>query len=148
MEYFWFRVGTILVGTFGGLSYWYVEILIFDFVLGYWGFSPIAHVHSWELDISDVSALVISEHELFRLIAAEFVDSVDHGIGHWDDIPRPMDNLFPGAKAHELVAALSVATWSQADGAFGAWQLTITRCVLFVDLAILPNLQAEMLFEI
>jgi hypothetical protein len=105
-------------------------------------------IHSWELDIANEATAPVCEDELLGFVFAKFVYSDYDCVGHRDDIPTAPYNLFHGLEAHEFVASLHIAARAKADGPLRAWELTVTRLVLFMDLAILAKLETQMLFVI
>jgi hypothetical protein len=110
-----------------------------------WGV-VIAAIHSWELNIANEATAPGCEDELLGFVFAEFVYSGDDCVGHMDNIPTAPHNLFHGLEAHEFVASLHIATRAKADCPLRARELTVTRLVLFMDLAILAKLKTQMLF--
>jgi hypothetical protein len=90
----------------------------------------------------------IGESNLMRLVTAQGIDSSDHYIRHGNYIPTAAHNLLSGLQSHELEAALQISTWSKRDGSLGASELAVTRMVFLMNLAILPDLQTQMLLVI
>jgi hypothetical protein len=93
-------------------------------------------------------SMSISEIHLTRLVTAQGIDSNDHYIRHGNYIPTMAHNLLSGFQSHELEAALQISTWSKRDGSLGASEVAVTRMVFIMNLAILPDLQTQMLLVI
>ena len=96
---------------------WKLEIVILiKFLLG---FFP---THSCDLDVSNSSALSVSENKTLGLDPAELVNVVDHGVSHGNGVPAVPSDHFAGGEAHKknlpVNFRMDLGKWR-----LGSWQL-------------------------
>ena len=76
---------------------WKLEVIILiNFLLG---FFPI---HSCELDVSNKSALLVSENKTLGLDPAKLVNAADHGVSNGNGVLAVPSDLFAGGEAHKI----------------------------------------------
>ncbi len=93
-----------------------------------------------KLNVTNEATFAVGKNELFRLVLAKFIDSINDELGHWDNVPGSSGYSLARGKAHKLEATLDVATGTKTDGSLCAWRLAIAGGVFFMDLAILAKL--------
>ena len=80
---------------------WKLEVIILvKFLLG---FFPI---HSCEINVSNRSALSVSENKTLGLAPAELVNAADHGVSRGNGVPAVPSDLFSGGEAHKIKTSL------------------------------------------
>ena len=67
------------------------------------GFFPI---HYCELDVSNRSALSVSENKTLWFAPSELVHAADHGVGHGNGVPAVSSDIFAKGEAHKIKASL------------------------------------------
>jgi hypothetical protein len=105
--------------------------------------SPLV-VHSWYFNIADKMPVSIGESHFMGMVTALCVDSINHKIGHGNDIPTATKYFSAAVQSHKLESALKIADGSKRNRSLGPSDLTVTRVVFLVHLAILSELETQM----
>jgi hypothetical protein len=67
--------------------------------------------------------------------------TIEYDIRQRDHIPTALYNFLAIIQSHELETALEISTWSKGNSSFGASDLTVSRGIFLMNLAILADLQ-------
>jgi hypothetical protein len=107
------------------------EIIIFVFGI----------IHSWDFHISDETTMAVRERQKAWFVFAQLIDTINYDIRHRDHVPSASYNFLARIQSHELETALEISTWAKGNHSFGASDLTFSRSIFLMNLAILADLQ-------
>jgi hypothetical protein len=118
-----------------------------DGICDHWGHSweivifVLGRIHSWDFHISDETTMAVRELHKAWLVFVQLIETIDYDIRQRDHVPAASYNFLARILSHELETALEISTWAKANRSFGASDLTVSRSIFLMNLAILANLQ-------
>jgi Uri superfamily endonuclease len=83
---------------------------------------------------------VRERHEAW-LVFAQLIGTIDYDIPQRDHVPTASCNFLARIQSHELETALEISTWAKGNRSFGASDLTVSRSIFLMNLAILADRQ-------
>ena len=75
-------------------------------------------IQSWDFDVSDRTSASIGKNKLLWLVSENSVNTRDHCVLHWDNIPTTPNNFLSCVERHNFEAALQVSTGPKRNCAF------------------------------
>jgi hypothetical protein len=118
-----------------------------DGICDHWGHSweiiifVLGRIHSWDFHISDETTMAVRERHNAWLVFAQLIDTIDYDIRQRDHVPTAWYNFLARIQSHELETALEISTWAKGNCSFGVSDLTVSRSILLMNLAILADRQ-------
>jgi hypothetical protein len=118
-----------------------------DGICDHWGHSceivifVLGRIHSWDFNISDETTMAVRERHKAWLVFAQLIDTIDYDIQQRDHVPIASYNFLAIIQSRELETTLDISTWAKGNRSFGASDLTVSRSIFLINLAILADLQ-------
>jgi Uri superfamily endonuclease len=85
--------------------------------------------------------MAVCEHHKAWLVFAQLIETIDYDIRQRDHVPTASYNFLAIIQSDELETALEISTWAEGNRSFGASDLTVSRSIFLMNLAILADLQ-------